>query len=205
MIESWHDATIVITQQFQPSSEPAARGLAAFAARASYAAMMLTLTWGVLTATGWVRSVTGRKALRSTHVVLATATLIFGGIHALGFFYLTIQPYSLQYLFLPFSSGQETRHLAGIVGLEVMFAIALTAGLQRFTSYRRWLWLHRCAYPAVGLTAVHAWFGAMANDHLAIVWLGGITLLIPAVTVSLLRFLPARALERIGLVEEQVA
>lgn len=205
MVETWHDATILITQQFQPKTDPAARGLAAFAARASYAAMMLTLTWGVLTATGWVRSVTGRKALRSSHMVLATGTLIFGGIHALGFFYLTIQPYSLQYLFLPFLSGQETRHSMGIVGFEVMLAIALTAGLQRFTSYRRWLWLHRCAYPAVALTALHAWFGAIANGHLATVWLGGITLLIPAVTVSLLRFLPAHTLERIGLVEEQVA
>jgi sulfoxide reductase heme-binding subunit YedZ len=167
--------------------------------------MMLTLTWGVLTATGWVRSVTGRKALRSSHMVLATGTLIFGGIHALGFFYLTIQPYSLQYLFLPFLSGQETRHSIGIVGFEVMVAIALTAGLQRFTSYRRWLWLHRCAYPAVALTALHAWFGSIANGHLAVVWLGGITLLVPAVTTSLLRFMPARTLERIGLVEEQVA
>ena len=200
-----HDATIMITQQFQPKTDPAARGLAALAARLSYAAMMLTLTWGVLTATGWVRSVTGRKALRSTHMVLATATLIFGFIHALGFVYLTIAPYSLQYLFVPFLSGQENRHNLGIVGLEVMLAIGLTAGLQRFTSYRRWLWLHRCAYPAVALTALHAWFGAIANGHLSIVWLGGITLLIPAATVSFLRFLPAHTLERIGLVEEQVA
>ncbi|MEV7094423.1 ferric reductase-like transmembrane domain-containing protein [Amycolatopsis sp. NPDC051045] len=205
MVETWHDATIFLTQQFQPKTDPAARGLAAFAARTSYAAMMLTLTWGVLTATGWIRSVTGRKGLRSTHMVLATATLIFGGIHALGFTFLTIQPYSWQYMFVPFLSGQETRHIIGMVGFEVMVAIFLTAGLQRFTSYRRWLWLHRCAYPAVALTALHSWFGAIANGHLATVWLGGITLLVPAVTVSLLRFMPARTLERLGLVEEQVA
>ncbi len=205
MASAWHDVTILITQQFQPKTDTAARGLAAFAARVSYALMMLTLTWGVLVATGWIRNVTGRKALRSTHMVLATATLVFAGVHALGFFYLTISPYTLEYLFIPFGSGQEARHIAGILGFEVMLAIAITAGFQRFSSYRRWLWLHRMAYPAVALTAIHAWFGAIANGHLSIVWLGGITLAIPAVTTSVLRFLPARTLERIGLVEEQVA
>ncbi|WP_103342947.1 ferric reductase-like transmembrane domain-containing protein [Amycolatopsis sp. CA-126428] len=205
MVETWHDATIFLTQQFQPKTDPAARNLAAFAARTSYAATMLTLTWGVLTATGWIRSVTGRKGLRSTHMVLATATIIFGLVHALGFTYLTVAPYSFAYMFVPFGSGQEGRHIAGIVGFEVMFAIFLTAGLQRFTSYRRWLWLHRCAYPAVALIAIHSWFGAIANGHLSVTWLAGITLLVPAVTVSMLRFMPARTLERIGLVEEQVA
>ncbi|MFD9887747.1 ferric reductase-like transmembrane domain-containing protein [Amycolatopsis sp. NPDC059027] len=205
MVEHWHDVAITLTQQFQPKTDPAARGVAALCARFAYAAMCLTLTWGVLTATGWVRSVTGRKALRNGHMVLATMTLVFAGIHALGFFYLTINPYGLDYLFIPFLPTQESRHTAGIIGFEVMLAIAVTAGLQRWTSYRRWLWLHRCAYPAVGLTAIHAWFGAVANGHLSILWLGGITLLVPAVTVALLRFLPARTLERLGLVEEQVA
>ena len=67
------------------------------------------------------------------------------------------------------------------------------------------LWLHRLAYPAVALTALHAFFGAVANGHLSVVWLGGITLAVPALTLALLRFLPPRTLERIGLVEEQVA
>ena len=84
---------------------------------------MLTLTWGVLTATGWVRTVTGRKALRGTHMVLATGTLIFGGVHALGFFYLTIAPYSLDYLFVPFVAGQEIRHIAGIIGFCVCVSL----------------------------------------------------------------------------------
>ncbi|WIX78332.1 ferric reductase-like transmembrane domain-containing protein [Amycolatopsis carbonis] len=202
MVDTVHEAVTTLAQQ---STDPAARGIAALSARLSYAFMCLTLCWGVLTATGWVRSVTGRKALRSGHLTLATLALSFGCLHALGFLYLTVNPFSLAYITVPFMPGTLARHTFGIVGLELMLAIALTTCVQRWTSYRRWLWLHRLAYPAVALTALHAFFGAIANGHLATLWLAGITLLVPPVTLALLRFLPPRTLERIGLVEEQVA
>ena len=202
MVDALHQAVTTLAQQ---STDTAARGVTALSARLSYAFMCLTLSWGVLTATGWVRSVTGRKALRSGHMVLATLTLAFGTLHALTFLYLTVNPFSLAYLSIPFMPGTLARHTFGIAGLELMLAIAFTACVRRWTSYRRWLWLHRLAYPAVALTALHAFFGAVANGHLSVVWLGGITLAVPALTLALLRFLPPRTLERIGLVEEQVA
>jgi sulfoxide reductase heme-binding subunit YedZ len=46
---------------------------------------------------------------------------------------------------------------------------------------------------------VHSWFGAIANGHLALLWLGGITVLTPAVTLTALRFLPPKLLIRAGL------
>jgi sulfoxide reductase heme-binding subunit YedZ len=202
MVDAFHQAVTTLAQQ---TTDTSARGITALSARLSYAFMCLTLSWGVLTATGWVRSVTGRKALRSGHMVLATLTLAFGTLHALTFLYLTVNPFSFAYLSIPFMPGTLARHTFGIVGLELMLAIAFTACIRRWTSYRRWLWLHRLAYPAVALTALHAFFGAVANGNLSVVWLGGITLAVPALTLALLRFLPPRTLERIGLVEEQVA
>ncbi|WP_039791948.1 MULTISPECIES: ferric reductase-like transmembrane domain-containing protein [Amycolatopsis] len=186
----------------QQTADTGLRGVAAFSARLAYAFMCLTLCWGVLTATGWVRNITGRKALRSGHIALATLALAFGAIHALSFLFLTSGAFTVAQLTVPLTG--LARHSFGIIGIELMLAVALTAGLQRYTAYRRWLWVHRLAYPAVALTALHSFFGAIANGHLALLWLGGITLLVPTVTLAVLRFLPARVLERIGLVEELV-
>jgi sulfoxide reductase heme-binding subunit YedZ len=85
-----------------------------------------------------------------------------------------------------------------------MIAIAFTAGLYRWTAYRRWQFVHRLAYVAFLLLAVHSVLGAIANAHLSILWLAGLTFFIPAVTLSILRFVPTRMLVQIGLVEEQV-
>src|SRR5438093_7242667 len=118
------------------------RTIAQYSARLSYVFMCLTLWWGVLTATGWIRNVTGRKALRGSHLALATLTLAFGLVHAMAFLFLSSGALSLAYLTIPFLPGTLGRHLLGILGFELMLAIALTASLYRFTSYRRWLWLH---------------------------------------------------------------
>ncbi|WP_255823192.1 ferric reductase-like transmembrane domain-containing protein [Amycolatopsis sp. GM8] len=188
----------------QQSSDTGLRSVAQMSARISYVFMCLTLCWGVLTATGWVRNLTGRKALRGGHMVMATLTLAFGVVHAASFYFLSVGAFSIARLTVPFLPSGLARHAFGIIGLELMIAIAITAGMHRFIAYRRWLWLHRLAYLAIPLLAVHSFFGAIANGHLAVLWLGGITLLVPVVTLSVLRFLPSRALERIGLVEELI-
>jgi sulfoxide reductase heme-binding subunit YedZ len=188
----------------QQSTDVGLRSVAQISARISYVFMCLTLCWGVLTATGWVRNITGRKALRGGHVVLATLTLAFGVVHAAAFYFFSVGAFSIARLTVPLLPGGLARHSLGIIGLELMIAIALTAGMHRFLAYRRWLWLHRLAYLAIPLLAIHSFFGAIANGHLSMLWLGGITLLVPTSTLSVLRFLPSRALERIGLVEELI-
>ena len=54
---------------------------AALSGRLTYLTMCLTLCWGVLAATGWVRRGTGHQALRTGHVVLASFTLALGAMH----------------------------------------------------------------------------------------------------------------------------
>lgn len=198
---SWALAAMPLAQQ---ATDAGLRSVAQISARIAYVFMCLTLCWGVLTATGWVRGITGRKALRGGHVVLATLTLAFGIVHAAVFYFLSVGAFSIARLTVPMLPGSLARHSLGIIGLELMLAIALTAGMHRFITYRRWLWLHRLAYLAIPLLAIHSLFGAIANGHLSVLWLAGITLLVPTITLSVLRFLPARALERMGLVEELI-
>ncbi|HVW43772.1 MAG TPA: ferric reductase-like transmembrane domain-containing protein [Amycolatopsis sp.] len=193
--------TVVLAQA---NTDDGLRTIAQLTARLAYVFMCLTLCWGVLTATGWVRNVTGRKALRGSHTALAMLTLAFGVVHAAGFYFLSNGALTLVYLMVPLAPGSLLRHTLGVVGLELMIAVAVTAGMHRFTSYRRWLWLHRLAYVAIPLLAIHSLFGAIANGNLQVLWLGGITILVPTLFLALLRFAPTRLLERIGLVEELV-
>lgn len=185
-----------------PGHDSGVLELAALSARLAYALMCLTLTWGVLTSLGWVNRLTGRQALRSSHMVLATLTLAFAGIHGVSFLMLQFQPWTIVQLVVPFDSGGKLRHTMGILAFEGMLTAAAVVGMRRWLSYRRWLWIHRLAYPAFALGVAHAFFGAMANGSLAALWLGGITLLVPTVTVVALRFVPAKALATTGLLEE---
>ena len=176
--------------------------MAVLSARLAYAMMCLTLVWGALTSMGWVNRVTGRQALRSGHLVLASLTLAFAGVHLVSFLMLRIEPFSLEDALVPFNSGGKFRHTMGILAFEGMLVAALGIGLRRWMSYWRWLWIHRLAYPAFGLGVGHSLLGASARGDLEILWLGGITLLVPAVTVAFVRFMPAKALTTTGLLED---
>ncbi|WP_238412125.1 ferric reductase-like transmembrane domain-containing protein [Saccharothrix deserti] len=175
--------------------------VATLSGRMAYVTMCLTACWGVLTATGWVRKITGRAALRITHQVLATFAVATAVVHAVTFLLLENGSLAIYQLVLPLVGGGEMRHALGVIGLELMIAAAVTASLQRTVFYRNWLRLHRLAYIGVWLGAMHAWLGAAANGHVSLVWIGGITVLMPAVTLTMLRFLPAHVLARLGVIE----
>jgi ferredoxin/DMSO/TMAO reductase YedYZ heme-binding membrane subunit len=180
-----------------PQHDIGVREVAALSARASYVLMCLTLCWGILTATGWVRRLTGHQAIRGGHMMLAAFTLTTGLIHAAVFVLLREQALTAVEIIVPFTG--RFRHSLGILGLELMLAITVAVGLRRWMRYRNWLRFHQLAYLAVAMVVVHSWFGAVANGHLALLWLGGITVLSPAVTLTALRFLPPRLLIRAGL------
>ena len=175
---------------------------AALSARLAYALMCLTLSWGVLVSTGWVHRLTGRQATRNSHMVLATMTIAFGLIHVWSFLFLTDVHFTIVKVTIPLVDSGLLRHATGIVGFELVVAIAVSVGFQRFFSYRRWLFLHRLAYPAVALLVVHSLLGAIANGHLEIVWLGGVTFLVPAMVLAVLRFVPSKVLTGAGFVQE---
>lgn len=175
------------------------RELSVLSARLAYVLMCLTLTWGVLVGTGWVDRLTGRQALRATHSFLATLTLAFAFVHGVSFLLLDT-PVAVSALVIPFTG--VFRDTMGILAFEGMLAASIAVGLKRWTSYWRWLWLHRLAYPAFALGVLHAFFEALATGRLAAVYLGGLTLLVPTVTVVVLRFIPAKALATAGLVED---
>ncbi|MTD55811.1 ferredoxin [Amycolatopsis sp. RM579] len=180
------------------------RQMAALSARFTYLAMCLTLCWGVLTATGWVRRVTGHQALRGGHMMLAAFTVIAGLVHAMSFLFLDERVLSGIQIFVPFLGG-EFRHALGIIAFDLMVAITATAGLHRLFRYRNWLRFHQLAYLAIALAFVHSWLGAWANTDVDVMWLAGITVAMPALALVALRVLPPKLLVRAGLVGAEMA
>jgi ferredoxin/DMSO/TMAO reductase YedYZ heme-binding membrane subunit len=180
-----------------PQHDVGVREVAVFSARASYVLMCFTLCWGIFTATGWIRRLTGHQAIRSGHMVLATFTVATGMTHAIVFLLLREQGLDIAGITVPF--GGRFRHGVGILGLEIMIAITLATSLKNFVNYRRWLRFHQLAYPAVALVVVHSWFGAIANGHLGVTWIAGLTVLTPAITLTALRLTPPSLLIKAGL------
>ena len=181
------------------SHDDGVRELSVLSARLAYALMCMTLTWGVLVSTGWFDRLTGRHALRASHQVFATLTLAFAFVHMVSFTLLD-QARPVADLIIPFRG--VLRDTFGVLAFEGMLTAAIAVGLKRWTSYWRWLWLHRLAYPAFVLGVLHAFFQALAKGTLSTVYLGGLTLLVPAITVILLRLVPAKTLEAAGLAED---
>jgi sulfoxide reductase heme-binding subunit YedZ len=194
---------LLIAQAAGGDHDAGVRQVAQLSARLAYATMCATLCWGVLIATGWANKLSGRQGLRNSHMVLATMALTFGSLHAVAFTLLQLNPFTYLQLLVPFANGGLFRHALGILGLEIMLTIAITAGLRKKVYYRKWLRLHQLAYVAVAVTVVHSWFGAIANGTLAVVWLAGLTILIPTATIAIARFLPPHVLVKLGMLEPE--
>ncbi|MFI9383534.1 4Fe-4S domain-containing protein [Kutzneria sp. NPDC052558] len=180
------------------------RSVVAFSARLSYLSLCLTLCWGIFTSTGWIRRFTGHHALRSGHSMLATFTLATAAVHAFGFWFLDEQLVVGAQVFIPFLDGY-LRHAIGIIAFDLLVAIIVTAGMHRVFRYRNWLRFHQTAYVVFTLAVAHAWWGAWANANFELLWLAGITVSAPALTLAAVRFLPTRALARIGLIDSDTA
>lgn len=176
------------------------RQVAALCGRLAYFFMCMTLCWGVLTATGWIRRVTGHQSVRNGHAMLAAFTLSLVGAHAFSFLFLDEQIVVGTQVVVPYLNGNIGQAL-GIASFDLVIAVTVTAGMQRFLRYRNWLRFHQVGYLAIALGVAHSWWGAWANADLDLVWLAGITVLSPALTLTVVRFLPAGALIKLGLLD----
>ncbi|GAA1313018.1 ferredoxin [Saccharothrix xinjiangensis] len=194
---------LLVAQAAGGDHDAGVRHVAQVSARLAYVFMCATLCWGALIATGWANKITGRQGLRNSHMVLATLALAFASLHAFAFTLLRLGAFSHLQLLVPFANGGLLRHALGIAALELMLAIAFTAGLRKKVYYRKWLRGHQLAYAAVALGVVHSWFGAIANGTLSVLWLAGLTVLIPTATIATARFLPPDVLVKLGMLEPE--
>ncbi|MCO1577982.1 ferric reductase-like transmembrane domain-containing protein [Crossiella sp. SN42] len=191
-----------VLQLAASTQDEGVRAAAALSGWLAYGLLCLTLCWGVFTSAGWVRRATGRQTVRSGHLLLATVTLAFVLSHVLTLLSLREERFGLVNLLFPAAAGAPLRQALGALAFELMLVVALSVALRRLLGYRRWLWLHRLAYPAALLGVAHVLLGALAGGRIALLWLAGVTLVVPVLTLAVLRFLPARVLVSARIIEE---
>lgn len=193
----------IVSYAIAPSDhDTAVRAGAQIAAQCGYVAMCLSLSWGVLVATGWVDRFARRPAMLRGHLVLAGFAIVLGAVHA-ALFLLLSDPgrrFSPAMITIPFFGGNPARWALGIAGLELLIAIAVSTALRPLLNYLGWLRFHWLAYPAVACGIAHSWLGAAVNGQLAMLWLGGLSVLTPTALIAILRFVPAKYLTFVGLV-----
>lgn len=131
------------------------RKVAALAGYLAFGIMAMTICWGVLTTTGFVRRWVDRQTMVAGHMVLATIFLTFGWIHGGVYIFQTQEHFSILKVFVPFVQGGELEVALGIVGLELATAVAISLMIQRRLSYRTWHLVHWLAYPAFAFSLFH--------------------------------------------------
>jgi sulfoxide reductase heme-binding subunit YedZ len=131
------------------------RHIATIAGYLSYGLMALTVCFGVLTTTGWARTMVKRQTLQGGHMLLAVVSLTFGCLHALAYVFQTGEHFTWVQAVIPFAGGGEPEVAMGIVGLELALAVSVSIWLQRRLGYRRWHVLHYLAYVAFALSLAH--------------------------------------------------
>jgi len=179
------------------------RAIAQASARTAYVAMCLSLCWGIFVATGWIGRLTGRDAMRGSHVILATLAIVTA----------RFTPDCSCSLPTPtrICTGNHCRSLRGKRRGTLGTGDHWSGGDDRDRSHfsaTTILRLPKLAERAPvrlpgGSPRRRAFLaGRDGERNLALLWLAGLTVLVPTVLLSGLRFMPARFLVSLGLLTD---
>lgn len=166
------------------------RKVAALAGYIAYGIMAMTITWGVLTTTGFARRWVSRPTMQGGHMLLAVLFLTFGWVHGATYVFQTQEHFSVTKVFVPFAQGGEPEVAMGIVGLELALAVAVSIWVQRRLSYRRWHIVHWLAYPAFALSLAHTIATSKEAQSLGLVGIAVLGSALVTIVLFVLRLLP---------------
>jgi sulfoxide reductase heme-binding subunit YedZ len=167
------------------------RAIARLMARLAYLMICAALCWGLLISPAqdykWFGRLVGHSGKTGAHLVFGTLALVFGGVHAAMFMFLS-EPYPLVKLVVPLVDGGLARHALGIIGFELILLGALAVAVKRFLGIRRWLFVHRLVYPALCLIVLHSAIGAWVNGDFLLLAPAGVCLLLPVCWLLLRKY-----------------
>lgn len=166
------------------------RKIAALAGYVAYGIMAMTVTWGILTTTGFARRWVDRPTMQGGHMLLAVLFLTFGWVHGAVYIFQTQEHFSPLKVVVPFASGGEPEVAMGIVGLELALAVAVSIWIQRALSYRRWHLVHWLAYPAFLLSLLHTVVTSKEAQSFSLIGIAVFGALLVTLALFVLRVLP---------------
>lgn len=176
------------------TADKALHQTAAFAGFSSYALMVGTVVWGVLTATNLVQRSVRRETLYGGHMTMAIAAICFAVVHVAGNVFRPLAHISLANALVPWL-GTATAVATGVVSIELAVVTAVSVWFQRRLGYRTWQTVHYLGYPTYGFAIIHT---VMAGSDVRIPLIEialGVSVVLVAV-ICLLRVLPSSSLVR---------
>lgn len=118
--------------------------------------LWLTVMWGLFLRNGWALTWVRHATLLATHTTLALLGLCLAAVHAGVQLVKPGNLFRVVDLFVPFTFWRDPIGVGvGVIGLEILVAVALSIGFQRVLGYSRWRGLHALAYVAFTLTVAH--------------------------------------------------
>jgi len=149
--------------------------------------MSATVIWGLFLITRLPERHIRRQTLYGGHMVLAILALAASVMHAQVHYFRHDAYYPESRIWFVWG-GAKADVLPGILGLEILVAVALSIWFQRRVGYRRWHRFHWFAYPGFVLIAIHsAW--ASREQHFSIIWVGIVAALFVPLALFVLRVL----------------
>lgn len=121
----------------------------------SFFLLWLAVMGGLILRNGWALTWVRHSTLHGVHTSLALLGLTLGVVHGAA---QLAKPglFRLIDLLVPFTFWRDPIGVGvGVIGLEVMIAVALSITIQRVLGYSRWRALHSMSYVAFTLVVAH--------------------------------------------------
>ncbi len=165
--------------------------------------LWLTVVWGTLLRVGWGLTRVRHQTLYGVHQAMTLVGLTLGVVHALAQLAVPGGPVRLVDEWLPFSNGRDPFGIGvGVIGLEVLLAVAGSVLIQRLLGYHRWRMLHLTAYLAFTLLCAHV---LVSGSDTRSVWVRGLVgagwlsvVFLRVATTRQVASLPRRVAERVS-------
>jgi sulfoxide reductase heme-binding subunit YedZ len=122
----------------------------------SYSLLWLSVMWGLFLRNGWALTWVRHSTLLATHTTVALLGLCLGMVHAGVQLVKPGNLFRLVDVLVPFTFWRDPIGVGvGVIGLEIMVAVAFSIVIQRFLGYSRWRALHTMTYVAFTLIVAH--------------------------------------------------
>jgi sulfoxide reductase heme-binding subunit YedZ len=122
----------------------------------SFFLIWLAVMWGLLLRNGWALTWVRHSTLLATHTTVALLGLCLAVVHAGVQLVKPGNLFRLIDLLVPFTFWRDPIGVGvGVIGLEVLVAVAISITVQRFLGFSRWRALHSMAYVAFTLIVAH--------------------------------------------------
>lgn len=122
----------------------------------SLALLWLALIAGLALARGWMMTQFKHATMLAIHHSLALLGLTLGIVHGVAQIVAPAQTVKLIHTFVPFTNSVDPVGIGlGVVGTEVMIALILSVGIQKWLGFHRWRAVHALAYASYTLVTGH--------------------------------------------------